>query len=173
MKRGLYACAGASATASAAAWAKRFDEPITNESNVYFGLTPATWPNHVWKVVSFRASRSRAATSFQTPSADSSVCCSTPAARSFARPYGGASIAASPPPLNEDFSPCPQRRIAVICRDLRVAPHPLHSCGKDLAEALRGAAFHGFSTLWGMWTTASQIGPAILGRRGPVVGPVA
>ena len=26
--------------ASAAAWAKRFDEPITNESNVYFGLIP-------------------------------------------------------------------------------------------------------------------------------------
>ena len=40
MKSGLYACAGASATASAAAWAKRFDEPITNESNVYFTLKP-------------------------------------------------------------------------------------------------------------------------------------
>src|SRR5438034_6636575 len=40
MKSGLYACAGASATASAAACAKRFDEPITNESNVYFGLSP-------------------------------------------------------------------------------------------------------------------------------------
>src|SRR6266542_2264721 len=40
MKRGLYACAGASATASAAACAKRFDEPITNESKVYFGLSP-------------------------------------------------------------------------------------------------------------------------------------
>ena len=38
MKSGLYAWAGASAIASAAAWAKRFDEPITNESNVYFGL---------------------------------------------------------------------------------------------------------------------------------------
>src|SRR5580765_740658 len=38
MKSGLYACAGASATASAAACAKRFDEPITNESNVYFGF---------------------------------------------------------------------------------------------------------------------------------------
>src|SRR3954453_4214045 len=40
MKSGLYACAGASATASAAAWAKRFEEPITNESNVYFALKP-------------------------------------------------------------------------------------------------------------------------------------
>src|SRR5438034_8304910 len=40
MKSGLYACAGASATASAAACAKRFDEPITKESNVYFGLIP-------------------------------------------------------------------------------------------------------------------------------------
>ena len=40
MKSGLYACAGASATASAAAWAKRFDEPITKRSNVYFGLRP-------------------------------------------------------------------------------------------------------------------------------------
>src|SRR5215218_176689 len=38
MKSGLYAWAGASATASAAACAKRFDEPITNESNVYFGF---------------------------------------------------------------------------------------------------------------------------------------
>ena len=38
MKSGLYACAGASATASAAACANRFDEPITNESNVYFGF---------------------------------------------------------------------------------------------------------------------------------------
>src|SRR5947199_3580631 len=40
MKRGLYACAGASATASAAACAKRFDEPITNRSNVYLGFIP-------------------------------------------------------------------------------------------------------------------------------------
>src|SRR5215211_1089148 len=40
MKSGLYACAGASATASAAAWANRFDEPITNESKVYFELNP-------------------------------------------------------------------------------------------------------------------------------------
>ena len=38
MKSGLYACAGASAIASAAAWAKRFDEPMTNESKEYFGL---------------------------------------------------------------------------------------------------------------------------------------
>ena len=40
MKSGLYACAGASATASAAACAKRFDEPITNESKVYLGFMP-------------------------------------------------------------------------------------------------------------------------------------
>ena len=40
MKSGLYACAGASATASAAACAKRFDEPITNRSNVYFVFRP-------------------------------------------------------------------------------------------------------------------------------------
>src|ERR1700675_1817134 len=40
MKSGLYACAGASATASAAACAKRFEEPITNESKVYFALSP-------------------------------------------------------------------------------------------------------------------------------------
>src|SRR5712691_11391921 len=40
MNSGLYACAGASATASAAAWAKRFEEPITKESNVYRGLIP-------------------------------------------------------------------------------------------------------------------------------------
>src|SRR5215217_2096653 len=41
MKSGLYACAGASATARAAACAKRFDEPITNESKVYFGFRPS------------------------------------------------------------------------------------------------------------------------------------
>src|SRR5437868_852794 len=40
MKSGLYAWAGASATASAAACAKRFDEPMTNESKVYFELRP-------------------------------------------------------------------------------------------------------------------------------------
>src|SRR5256714_11091071 len=40
MKSGLYAWAGASATASAAACAKRFDDPITNRSNVYFGFIP-------------------------------------------------------------------------------------------------------------------------------------
>src|SRR5919198_1061896 len=40
MKSGLYACAGASATASAAACANRFEEPITNESKVYFALSP-------------------------------------------------------------------------------------------------------------------------------------
>src|SRR5436190_3234006 len=49
MKSGLYACAGASATASAAAWAKRFDEPITNRSNVYFGFMPVSPPAPAWR----------------------------------------------------------------------------------------------------------------------------
>src|SRR6266508_5481705 len=40
MKSGLYACAGASATARAAACANRFDDPITNRSKVYFGFIP-------------------------------------------------------------------------------------------------------------------------------------
>jgi hypothetical protein len=40
MKSGLYACAGASATASAAAWANRFDDPMTKESKVYLALNP-------------------------------------------------------------------------------------------------------------------------------------
>src|SRR6266508_1106372 len=44
MKSGLYACAGASATARAAACANRFDEPITNRSNVYFGFMPESPP---------------------------------------------------------------------------------------------------------------------------------
>src|ERR687888_1623876 len=43
MKSGLYAWAGASATASAAACAKRFDEPMTNESKVYFELRPLSF----------------------------------------------------------------------------------------------------------------------------------
>src|SRR4029453_7881824 len=42
MNSGLYACAGASATASAAACAKRFDDPITNESKVYLSFSPST-----------------------------------------------------------------------------------------------------------------------------------
>src|SRR5437868_6578427 len=41
MNNGLYALAGCSATATAAACANRFDEPITNVSNVYFGLRRA------------------------------------------------------------------------------------------------------------------------------------
>ena len=40
MKSGLYAWAGASATASAAACANRFDDPMTKLSNVYFGFAP-------------------------------------------------------------------------------------------------------------------------------------
>ena len=37
IRSGLYAWPGASATASAAACEKRLDEPMTNDSNVYFG----------------------------------------------------------------------------------------------------------------------------------------
>ena len=39
MNSGLYALAGDSATATAAAWANRLDEPMTNVSKVYFGLS--------------------------------------------------------------------------------------------------------------------------------------
>src|SRR5215210_1820908 len=57
MKSGLYACAGASATASAAACAKRFEEPMTNESKVYFGLRPIPsgsrrWPSTLTRITS-------------------------------------------------------------------------------------------------------------------------
>ena len=38
MNSGLYALAGASATATAAAWANRFDWPMTKLSKVYLGL---------------------------------------------------------------------------------------------------------------------------------------
>ena len=38
MKSGLYALAGASATATAAACANRLDWPMTKLSNAYFGL---------------------------------------------------------------------------------------------------------------------------------------
>ena len=41
MNSGLYALAGASATATAAACANRLDEPMTNVSNRYFGLSRA------------------------------------------------------------------------------------------------------------------------------------
>ena len=41
MNSGLYALAGASATATAAAWANRLDEPMTNVSKVYFGFSRA------------------------------------------------------------------------------------------------------------------------------------
>src|SRR6478672_9975242 len=37
-RSGLYALPGASATATAAAWGKRLDEPITNVSKAYFGF---------------------------------------------------------------------------------------------------------------------------------------
>src|SRR3979409_2322273 len=39
MNSGLYAFAGSSATATAAACANRLDEPMTNVSNMYFGLS--------------------------------------------------------------------------------------------------------------------------------------
>ena len=38
MSSGLYAFPGASATATAAAWANRLDEPMTNVSKTYFGF---------------------------------------------------------------------------------------------------------------------------------------
>jgi hypothetical protein len=41
MNSGLYARAGASATATAAAWLNRFEAPMTNVSNVYFSLSRA------------------------------------------------------------------------------------------------------------------------------------
>src|SRR6201996_7455258 len=41
MNSGLYALAGASATATAAAWANRLLDPITNVSNVYLGFSRA------------------------------------------------------------------------------------------------------------------------------------
>jgi hypothetical protein len=39
MNSGLYALAGDSATATEAACANRLDEPMTNVSNMYFGLS--------------------------------------------------------------------------------------------------------------------------------------
>src|SRR5919201_286318 len=72
MKSGLYACAGASATASAAACAKRFEEPITESS------TPSASANQVRYVVSLSAPLSRPATSFHRLSAVSSIWRSTP-----------------------------------------------------------------------------------------------
>ncbi len=39
MNSGLYALAGDSATATLAACANRLDEPMTNVSNMYFGLS--------------------------------------------------------------------------------------------------------------------------------------
>ncbi len=44
MNRGLYALAGASATATAAACANRLLEPITKVSKVYFGFSRAGSP---------------------------------------------------------------------------------------------------------------------------------
>ncbi len=39
MNSGLYARAGASATATAAAWLNRFDAPMTKVSKVYFSFS--------------------------------------------------------------------------------------------------------------------------------------
>src|SRR6478735_5505146 len=44
MNSGLYALAGASATATAAAWAKRLLEPMTKVSKVYLGFSRAGSP---------------------------------------------------------------------------------------------------------------------------------
>src|SRR5437763_4027258 len=44
MNSGLYALAGDSATATEAACANRFDEPMTNVSNMYFGLSRVPSP---------------------------------------------------------------------------------------------------------------------------------
>ncbi len=44
MKSGLYAFAGASATATAAAWANRLLAPMTNVSKVYFVFSRAGSP---------------------------------------------------------------------------------------------------------------------------------
>ncbi|GGK61078.1 hypothetical protein Ppa06_24970 [Planomonospora parontospora subsp. parontospora] len=44
MNSGLYALAGASATATAAAYAKRLLEPMTKVSKVYFGFSRAGFP---------------------------------------------------------------------------------------------------------------------------------
>src|SRR5919202_3626693 len=62
MKSGLYAWAGASATASAEACAKRFDEPITNESKVYFELRPLSFCLRGGAAVAAVASRGWSAT---------------------------------------------------------------------------------------------------------------
>ena len=59
MSSGLYALPGASATATAAAWANRFDEPITKVSKMYFGLSRVSRavprvgaaPNACWVLV--------------------------------------------------------------------------------------------------------------------------
>ena len=55
MKSGLYAWAGASATASAAACAKRFDEPMMNVSNVYFWLSPTSDESPGWSSAGSRS----------------------------------------------------------------------------------------------------------------------
>src|SRR5918995_4020498 len=57
MNSGLYAWAGPSATASAAAWAKRFDDPMMKRSNVYFGFSGDSWTSRYARSLSWSRSR--------------------------------------------------------------------------------------------------------------------
>ncbi len=85
MKSGLYACAGASATASAAACANRFDDPMTKLSNVYFGFVPGC------------VSRSSAGTAAWTGSDGSAGVSSTVSATRTSRPRASFVAARSSP----------------------------------------------------------------------------
>ena len=87
MKSGLYACAGASATASAAAWAKRFDEPMTKESNVYFVLKPPL----SGRFCGAGSARSRGPTTSGSPSRSSSRSAGSSAVASATRSSTGRS----------------------------------------------------------------------------------
>jgi hypothetical protein len=61
MNSGLYAFAGDSATATEAACANRLDEPMTNVSNMYFGLSrlPSLPPDRVAAVGPRRSTGAR------------------------------------------------------------------------------------------------------------------
>src|SRR5690606_16567087 len=92
MNNGLYARDGASATATAAAWANRFDAPMTKVSNVYFSFSfvfdvwgwagavygcPAVgWPVNVGQIscTAARASPSSSTSSSESSSASSRDC---------------------------------------------------------------------------------------------------
>src|SRR5262247_2713915 len=84
MKSGLYALAGDSATATAAACANRFDEPMTNVSKVYFGLRRL--PVSVVSPVAPRRSSRPVPMPLPTPRADSSTYIPRPVEE---RPTGG------------------------------------------------------------------------------------